>query len=342
MCGLAGYARHPDGKDHELATLIGLDLLLAMQARGTHATGIGVFGKDEAFICKSAVDAKTALDSAPWKDALGKIGQDTTIVLGHTRHSTHPSNTKLDEAAHPFHIGKVVGAHNGMIGNWREVYNALGNKNGAPWIVDSQAAIGALDAIDDPVKALDQLDGYWALSWVKGDTLYFSRTPGYGAPLAVCYVPEMLTLFWASNLNVVEAIVKKAGIKDYNAFDLGDRSIYKVDPTAFDEKGPHLTHKHAPFKGLRSTPTARQIAATSGGKGGRRGNGPLPRSEVRTLVGGMTPDEVVELCKKHDTFIQYIFKRLKEQQEEIDMLLKIAGMKDEDEKGDGQLELIGS
>ncbi len=317
MCGLAGYARHPDGKDADVAALIGLDLLVAMERRGAHATGIAVFGADDAFICKSAVPARVALESAPWKAALEKIDAKTTIFLGHTRHSTHPTNTRLDEAAHPFHIGDVVGAHNGVIQNWRDVWNEVGNKNQPVWMVDSQAAFGALDAIKDPVKALDLLDGYWALSWVKGDHLFFARTQGWGSPVAVAYVPSMQTLYWSSLMDPLEQILRKAGLekKDYDAYELGPNNVYRANPLRFDDKGPHMEMKHAPFNGLRTKATKAQLEATSGGK--RK-----PRPEV----GGFSASDAVDLLKKHDLILRKMAGEIAKLTDEVAVLRAIAGL----------------
>jgi glucosamine 6-phosphate synthetase-like amidotransferase/phosphosugar isomerase protein len=316
MCGLAGFARHPNGEDAELATLIGLDLLLAMQSRGTHATGIAAFG-DESFICKSAVPASVAIDSKPWQEAISRITDKTTVLLGHTRHSTHPANTRLDEAAHPFRIGNVVGAHNGMIQNWRDVWNQIGNKNQPLWIVDSQAAIGALDAIDDPVKALDTLDGYWALSWMKRNDLYFARTSQ--APLSVAYVTEMRTLFWCSTMVALEAVLKHAGLKKYDAYELGPNNVYRINPGKFDERGIHAEMKHAPFKGLRSAPTRSQLTVTSGGSKSRK---PVPRSEIN----GLSATEWVALIHKHETVLANAVQAIEKLKEEVRVLRAIAGL----------------
>jgi hypothetical protein len=268
MCGICGMARHPDGDDVDVAKGIVLTLLERNESRGSHATGIAVQSQNPVdgqnpWIFKRAIEAKKFVKGEPFLNAWASVVSDTQIILGHTRHATH-ANAHEDHAAHPFQVGSVVGAHNGIIRNWREIekkYNgwlASDAPTGSPtlpavWVNDSQAAFGALDMIKDPVKATDELDGYFALSWIKGGKLFLCRANS--PELSAAYVPSMKALFWSSERHVLADVLRQHGLKDgqQGDFDLWTckpGTIYKYDPTAFTDKGANGTKKDAPFRGI--------------------------------------------------------------------------------------------
>ena len=233
MCGLAGIARKPDAPNLDVAKLMLCDLLQSMEKRGRHATGIGVCGGSDPFIWKWAMPATTVLKSKKWGEVLESISPDTRAVIGHTRHSTH-NNSAKDEAAHPFQEGRVVGAHNGIIYNWISLEKKLQRKKDSPqWIVDSQAAFGVLDRYKKPEQALASLEGYFALSWWKGDNLFLARTPD--APLVCAYVPIMKTMFWCSEEYPLHNVMLQAGLKKdhYSLWRLNAGEVYKYDTDKF-------------------------------------------------------------------------------------------------------------
>jgi predicted glutamine amidotransferase len=259
MCGLCGFARHPDAPQHDTLSLLLSDLLARMENRGKHATGVALAQRHngdgfQTEIAKWAAPATTVVRSDAYRTAVeDKITHQTIIALGHVRYSTHPQNTHLAEAAHPFRIGKIVGAHNGIIDNWRDVERKL--KADPALIVDSQAAFLALDRIKEPAKALDLLDGYWALTWIKGKSLFMCRTNS--APLACAYVPAWRTLLWHSEIRVLEAVLREAGLKlttadtpgDFESWEIRPNTIYRYVPSNFTEKGTNSEKRDAAFRG---------------------------------------------------------------------------------------------
>jgi hypothetical protein len=91
------------------------------------------------------------------------------LVLCHTRKATQGSVTV--ENAHPFDIGNIVGAHNGIISN----HELLNNKYNRKCTVDSQHLFHHLNE----KKPFDDISGYGVATWVEKDSatprIYLSK-----------------------------------------------------------------------------------------------------------------------------------------------------------------------
>lgn len=232
MCGLAGFARHPDAPGLKTAIAINRGLTHAAMKRGKHATGFAVLGPTDSFLKKWAMPFSELVKLGLYKKEVeAKIPDDVHFVMSHTRHAT--LDNKTDEAAaHPFAFPNTVGCHNGTITNWRKIAGD-NKKAGKDWVTDSQAALWLIDTMEDPADALMALDGWWALAWVKGGKLLLTRT--VERPLAVAFVPSLKTLFWASNHESLKYVLKKAKRK-FKSWELTEDTIYEFDPTTFNKK----------------------------------------------------------------------------------------------------------
>jgi predicted glutamine amidotransferase len=257
MCGLTGYARLASGPNDGLCKVAFEELMLATKHRGTHATGFAAFRRDHPpLIWKKAVDAKTAIESTAWKDATAGIVKDTEVVMGHVRYATH-DNSHLDEAAHPFQYGKVIGAHNGVISNWRQIETELRPIDKMkPWIVDSEAAFALLDREKKPAAALRRLHGWFALSWVKGRSLFFCRSTG--TTLAGAYVPALRALFWNSERKVLMDVLKNLNLAPYDIWEFLPETVYRYDPNQFTSKSANAVKTGVQFskEATRTYPVA--------------------------------------------------------------------------------------
>jgi hypothetical protein len=252
MCGLAGFIRHPESPDLEISKLLLCDLLQSIESRGRHATGIAAGLSKNDFIWKWAEPATKVLKSKVWADTLEAIHPGTAVVQGHTRWATF-DNAREDRAAHPFREGGVVGAHNGVIYNWAEHARKYGRDQGADrLIVDSQAIFLLLDRLESPAEALNLLDGYFAVSWTKGDRFYLARTED--APLSVAYFPEIRTLYYNSEAAKLTQVLKDAGAKpeQFQQWSPVAGTIYEFDPEKFDDKHAHPVRTEGGFKGRKS------------------------------------------------------------------------------------------
>lgn len=294
MCGLAGFARNPKGDQAEVVKLLSVDLIEAMEKRGRDATGIAVIGGARPFICKTAVRASLALASDAWSEPLSRIGGDTRIVIGHTRAAYVPgrakSNASDDEAAHPFRVGGVIGAHNGVIYNWEEVQKQLRVTD--RWTNDSQAAFGALNHFNDPQDALELLKGYWALTWTKGNRLFMTTN---GAPLAVAYVPGLQALLWASKRVELVKALRSAKVGRFFDSEVEEGAVVAYDTSEFDDKGSHaMIRKLSKIKAHR---TKQAVTVTSGHGGESSGITTYARealSQQLPLLRGLPEEPAVQ------------------------------------------------
>lgn len=284
MCGLTGFARHPDAPELERAIEAVKRMLPAMEHRGKHATGIAATGDtSNPFVWKWAAPASVVVNSDPFLATLQAIAPDTTVLLGHVRHATH-DNAHVDAAAHPFAVRGVVGAHNGIIYNWRDVEKKLVDAkrlpaDHVPWAVDSEAAFGALATHKDPIKALDMLDGYWALTWTKKHHLYLCRTAN--APLTCAYSGSARTLFWHSERAILAKTLYDLGYADAEFWEVATNTLYRYHPARFTEDGTSVQKLAAPFRGRierdRKFDSARPATV---------GWDTTPRSTTRTVRAG--------------------------------------------------------
>jgi len=216
MCGLCGYITHKDAKltPKQLKQREGIlkGLMLAMQERGTHSTGIGVIvpdKKEEKFcIYKRALSAKQLTETDDF-DTVMKW--KPRVVLAHTRFATIGAIT--DNNAHPFKEGTIMGTHNGHVTNWRSICDEEAE-------VDSQAIFQALNEAENDFKtALKRLDGAFAITWIDlRDTskLYLVKQTN---PLYLIKVNELQTYFWASTQLALESVIG-------TIFDMKDKSIW--------------------------------------------------------------------------------------------------------------------
>lgn len=253
MCGLTGVAVHPDAHDdvRTLAAVAFNDLLVRTQSRGRHATGIAAYvNADKRVITvKRAEDATRFTRRKEYEAVLNGLADGhISHLIGHTRYATQGA-AELDDNAHPFTFGAVTGAHNGIITNWRDVERDL-RKRGRKEVkrgfhVDSEAAFALLNVHEKkPHKALEQLEGYFALTWLKGASVYLARTD---APLTLVYVKAMRALFWNSERANLAAALGEQGIditseEECVTYDPTPGKVYRYTPVMFTNDETNVVH----------------------------------------------------------------------------------------------------
>jgi glucosamine 6-phosphate synthetase-like amidotransferase/phosphosugar isomerase protein len=200
MCGLTGYNTKagviltPEQKKIRGQILKGL--LLACQERGTHSTGVaGVCEEHKWCYTKQATSAEMFIQTPDFKEF---INHAPRVVVGHTRFATVGNINNKN--AHPFNVGGIVGAHNGHVSNWKEVYSE--------GEVDSEAIFYALNKHQNNFKkALKEVRGKFAITWFSEDNLDKLYLVVDENPLSLVRVKELETYFWCSTLLPLQSII---------------------------------------------------------------------------------------------------------------------------------------
>jgi glucosamine 6-phosphate synthetase-like amidotransferase/phosphosugar isomerase protein len=209
MCGIAGYSLSEYDADTLDAHDLAARLLVQIENRGPHATGVAWHDADGTWWHKSPGRATRYVRDMP-------LSPNATTAILHTRYATHGSPSRNGNN-HPFALPGVTGVHNGILSNHRETFDRLGVEPTTE--TDSEALFAAL-AYRAPgetrVDALQTIRGDAAVAWVEPefpDRLYLARLNG--RPLVVG-TTEGGSLLFAST---AEAIRKAAWLAEVHLDD---------------------------------------------------------------------------------------------------------------------------
>lgn len=152
MCGLFGWSfkrksRIEIGKREAMASV----LAVANAQRGDKSWGIYFHTKKGAFIRKAVGDISNVRE-------FSQYGR-TNLVMGHTRQPTTGKVTQKN--AHPFTVGNITLAHNGVLSNHEE----LNKKYSRAAAVDSMHFAHHLN---EKLEFSD-IEGYGAIEWAHAD-----------------------------------------------------------------------------------------------------------------------------------------------------------------------------
>lgn len=154
--------------------------------------------------------------------------------FGHTRKGTTGEITIPN--AHPFDIGNIIGAHNGMVFN----HDELNTKYNREHAVDSMHIFSHLHE----GKNLDEIRGYGSIQWVEKDSpnnIYLCRVTSE-AELAIAAIEDddskTVGVVWSSDTNHLKAALKVSGVKfsEYKVevgvvYLVQKGNLYKTDKT---------------------------------------------------------------------------------------------------------------
>ena len=153
MCGLIGFT----GKEGVYANPdIIRKLMKANDKRGGHSTGFWNGNHFQKVIGKSKNLQLNNTLKAP-------------MFIGHTRYATHGTINKKNQ--HPFKYGEVVGAHNGVVHNYREVGEKFGLKKTE---VDSQMIFKVMNKTQHKFETLGKFSGALATLFSLGDDKFYT------------------------------------------------------------------------------------------------------------------------------------------------------------------------
>jgi hypothetical protein len=153
MCGIFGWSfqrksKIPAGQRE----VLGATLAVANSMRGDHSWGVYLAGQKntEPRVVREVGDIAEVA-------GIGARLAAYPVIMAHTRHATTGAISRKNQ--HPFKVGHVLLAHNGMVFNHLE----LNRRHGRDCAVDSQHFAHHLDA----GLAVSEIEGYGALEWVE-------------------------------------------------------------------------------------------------------------------------------------------------------------------------------
>ena len=234
MCGIFGFAKREGWQSESQMDRIEdivSNLTFESVIRGDHSTGFAIASKTDKLVYKTLKPSDELVCSDEWHNILEKVDVDTTIFLGHVRFAT--TGAKIKENAHPFVMGSVIGAHNGIIYNHKEIASKIG-KNVQ---VDSEVIFGLLNKKDKYQEVFDLIEGDYALSWIDDDYRVLKLMHEEGRPLHVAYWKKARCLFWASTAEILGTALKDAGLSISDTISsLPVDKVYEFDTSNFWNK----------------------------------------------------------------------------------------------------------
>lgn len=195
MCGIFGFSA--PGLTQFQRGILAVMLAKGNDERGGHSWG--VLGHTAA----GAVETHRGLgDLTPEASVMGPY----TSMFAHTRYATQGAKTVAN--AHPFQIGRVTGAHNGIVYNHEELSLVYDRD----FEVDSMHLVAHLDA----GLPMSDIEGYGALVWVQSDKptrIFLSRMLQGDLSVRGVGTPDNVTgVVWSSDEDHLKDALAAAGI----------------------------------------------------------------------------------------------------------------------------------
>ena len=215
MCGIIGLVlgdKVRSAGEYERIREDFSTMLVAAQVRGTDAAGLYIVNEVPGgvgvvqYVHSAGISAVSLVTTSEYWQVLDNVGPDTIAIVGHTRHATTglPSDNSNN---HPIVDGPLVGVHNGVIYNHKE----LRRKYGAVAEVDSATILSTLQAernpqaltVQDFRRAMPEVKGSWAIavSDERKPAIYLARNDG--SPMQVAYEKKRQALWFASTTTIL-------------------------------------------------------------------------------------------------------------------------------------------
>jgi glutamine amidotransferase-like protein len=220
LCGLFGWKIREDALEDIHHYTLAAYLAHMSDRRGDESWGV-MLGSDARTILKNVGSIK----ECKIERILDKQ------VMGHTRRATVGAVTVPN--AHPFHIGKIIGAHNGFIYD----HEALNVKYKRNYEVDSQHIFAHInDGID-----IKSLSGCGSITYVHTDqpeNIFLGRgTTGDLAVYGLGTYQKPTGIIWASTEMWLKEALELAGSRTHFSYDIKWGHLYRIESYKVMEAG---------------------------------------------------------------------------------------------------------
>lgn len=219
MCGIAGVSLSPT--ENVNSTTLARELLLSIQERGRHATGVAWADESgQAWIVKGAQAATDFVTGS-------HVPVEARSFISHTRWATQGSVNNNDNN-HPIDVAGIVGIHNGCISNDDELFDLIGaDKRRAE--VDSEAIFATLLHSGMSVgDSLELVRGSAAVSWYNLEdttTLHLARVSS--SPLIFGHT-EGGSFFFASTEKAIRRAALATGLSITHLYATPEGYYYQI------------------------------------------------------------------------------------------------------------------
>lgn len=227
MCGIFGFSASNKitAKDRiRLQTALCL-LGVSNDERGGHSFGAYIPGKAELIRGLGRISGRIS-----WARMAAQQS-----IFAHTRFATKGEVCKPN--SHPFALGDLVGAHNGIVGNWRDIER----RTGQSFPVDSQYLLSAI-ADNAPTE---EISAYGAIEYCRADnpgSIKLCRFNGGELAIAEC---NFGVIWSSSSAHLVDAL-ELSGI-DFIEYGIAQNKVYSAESGQLFKTGSH--HKFAKYVG---------------------------------------------------------------------------------------------
>lgn len=236
MCCIFGVGLLEGHKLKNSCSLIGMVSILLKEAEigGRQASGVALMHEKGAKVLRRALSGSQLASSYEYIAFMSdnaKIGKDAESgnqlqsIIGHCRTPTQGSPLNHYNN-HPIVTNHIVGVHNGMIANDREIFDSFSKSITRIAEVDTEVIFqliayfnsrkpgggqssytGTVDAIQ---KTAPYLRGWYACAAVNSKSPYNLYLFRHGAMIRILYYPKVKVLFFATREHFIEAAVDKS------------------------------------------------------------------------------------------------------------------------------------
>ena len=239
MCGLTGVIfgqKKRSLSEYSEIKEIFTSLFILSEQRGRHASGLATLdttGKTHLY--KLPVPPTRMVNLAGFEKVLNTIGNNTTLLIGHSRWKTVGSEYNNNNNQ-PIISGSILGTHNGTISNATELFKRYQFKRLAE--VDSEVLFRMADAsIQEGVLNTNTYKNYIAECQGDLSCVFASKTDPNcvylfkgSKPLSLYYNPRLQVIIYSSKETYLEAVIENSD--NWSPLKMPENKMYQ---TCFDD-----------------------------------------------------------------------------------------------------------